>query len=84
MVLDSRKVTQGDLFVAVKGHRFDASLFVPQAIASGASAVVLETDLENEHLNIKWQNNVPVIHFYHYQLIFQHWQVNFMIILPKN
>ena len=28
MVLDSRKVTQGDLFVAVKGHRFDASQFV--------------------------------------------------------
>ena len=40
MVLDSRKVTQGDLFVAVKGHRFDASQFVPQAISSGASAVV--------------------------------------------
>jgi len=65
MVLDSRKVTQGDLFVAVKGHRFDASQFVPQAISSGASAVVLETDLENEHLNIQWQNNVPVIHYYH-------------------
>ena len=63
MVLDSRKVTQGDLFVAVKGHRFDASQFVPQAISSGAIAVVLETDLENEHLNIQWQNNVPVIHF---------------------
>ena len=31
MVLDSRKVTQGDLFVAVKGHRFDASQFVPQS-----------------------------------------------------
>ena len=29
------------------------------------SAVVLETDLENEHLNIQWQNNVPVIHYYH-------------------
>ena len=65
MVLDSRKVTQGDLFVAVKGHRFDASQFVPQAISSGASAVVLETDLENDHLNIQWQNNVPVIHYYH-------------------
>ena len=47
MVLDSRKVTQGDLFVAVKGHRFDASQFVPQAISSGASAVILETYLEN-------------------------------------
>ena len=57
MALDSRKVTQGDLFVAVKGHRFDASQFVPQAISSGASAVVLETDLENEHLSIQWQNN---------------------------
>ena len=65
MVLDSRKVTQGDLFVAVKGHRFDASQFVPQAISSGASAIVLETDLENEHLSIQWQNNVPVIHYYH-------------------
>ncbi|MBF1223849.1 MAG: UDP-N-acetylmuramoyl-L-alanyl-D-glutamate--2,6-diaminopimelate ligase, partial [Haemophilus influenzae] len=52
-------------FVAVKGHRFDASQFVPQAISSGASAVILETDLENEHLSIQWQNNVPVICYYH-------------------
>ena len=25
----------------------------------------LETDLENKHLSIQWQNNVPVIHHYH-------------------
>ena len=59
-------MTQGELFGVVKGIVFDASQFVPQAISSEcASAVVLETDLENEHLNIQWQNNEPVIHYYH-------------------
>ena len=49
MVLDSRKVTTRRSICGSKGHRFDASQFVPQAISSGASAVVLETDLENDH-----------------------------------
>ena len=39
---DSRSVTAGDLFVAVRGLRVDGHEFVGQAIERGASAVVVE------------------------------------------
>lgn len=38
---DSRKVGPGDIFVALKGDKFDAHDFIPQVIAAGASAVVV-------------------------------------------
>ncbi len=37
---DSRQVRTGDLFVAVSGSDLDASRFVPDAVARGASAVI--------------------------------------------
>ena len=39
---DSRKVTRGDLFVAVPGSKADGLQFVPQAVAAGAAAVMAE------------------------------------------
>ncbi len=39
---DSRAVRQGDLFVALKGERFDGHGFVAQAAAAGASAAMVE------------------------------------------
>jgi UDP-N-acetylmuramoyl-L-alanyl-D-glutamate--2,6-diaminopimelate ligase len=39
---DSRDVTAGTLFVAVRGYRMDGHDFVEQAIERGASALVLE------------------------------------------
>jgi len=39
---DSRKVTPGDLFVAVPGTRADGLAFVPQALAHGAAAIMAE------------------------------------------
>ena len=44
---DSRQVQPGDLFFALAGDNFDAQDFVPQAIASGAAAAVVEKDLPN-------------------------------------
>jgi murE/murF fusion protein len=43
---DSRKVTSGDVFVAVKGLRSDGHAFVATAVANGAAAVVVERELE--------------------------------------
>jgi UDP-N-acetylmuramoyl-tripeptide--D-alanyl-D-alanine ligase len=37
---DTRSLRDGDLFVALKGERFDAHDFLPQARAAGASAVM--------------------------------------------
>ncbi|HEY1048346.1 MAG TPA: Mur ligase family protein, partial [Prosthecobacter sp.] len=38
---DSRKVSPGDVFVALAGDRFDAHDFIPQVMAAGAAAVVV-------------------------------------------
>ena len=38
---DSRKITQGQLFVALKGENFDGHSFAKQAIEQGASAVLV-------------------------------------------
>ncbi|HET8870852.1 MAG TPA: UDP-N-acetylmuramoyl-tripeptide--D-alanyl-D-alanine ligase [Aquabacterium sp.] len=39
---DTRTLQPGDLFLALRGERFDAHEFVPQAAAAGAVAVVVE------------------------------------------
>src|SRR5262249_33130651 len=39
---DSRMVKPGDLFVAVAGAKADGLTFVPQALASGAAAIMAE------------------------------------------
>lgn len=43
---DTRSVQPGDLFVALKGERFDANDFLAQARASGAVAAIAERGLE--------------------------------------
>ena len=43
---DSRRVKPGDLFVALGGQSNDGNLFIDQAIAAGAVAVVTESDRE--------------------------------------
>ena len=42
VITDSRKVVPGDVFVALKGDKFDAHDFLPQVIAAGAAAVMVE------------------------------------------
>ena len=64
MVLDSRKVKTGDLFVAIKGHQIDGNQFIDSAIHFGASAVISETELSSEHLTVTFIGNVPVVKFY--------------------
>ena len=38
--LDSREVTPGDLYLAIKGTRVDGHVYIPDAISRGASALV--------------------------------------------
>ncbi len=46
---DSRMVRSGDLFVALRGDRFDGHRFVADALASGAAAAVVEADWARTH-----------------------------------
>ncbi len=41
---DSRKVTPGAMFIAVKGHDSDGHAYIGKAIASGAAAIVYEDE----------------------------------------
>ncbi len=43
---DTRTLQPGDLFVALRGERFDAHDFLPQAKAAGAAAAIAERGLE--------------------------------------
>ncbi|WP_116475220.1 UDP-N-acetylmuramoyl-L-alanyl-D-glutamate--2,6-diaminopimelate ligase [Zobellella maritima] len=44
LTLDSRAVTPGCLFIAIKGHSVDGRQFISQALAAGAAAVIHEVD----------------------------------------
>lgn len=49
---DTRTLQAGDLFVALRGERFDAHDFLPQARAAGAVAVVSEQALTQPGLQV--------------------------------
>lgn len=44
---DTRLLTKGCLFIALKGERFDAHEFIPKAFELGAAACVSEKNVEN-------------------------------------
>ena len=62
--LDSRKVANGTLFVALIGHSIDARCFIPQVLKQGVAAILSETE-EREN-NLKWElkDNIPIIYIY--------------------
>ncbi|MFZ3192453.1 MAG: UDP-N-acetylmuramoyl-tripeptide--D-alanyl-D-alanine ligase [Moraxellaceae bacterium] len=45
IVTDTRKIQAGDVFLALKGERFDAHDFIAQAAAAGAAAVIVSRPL---------------------------------------
>jgi UDP-N-acetylmuramoyl-L-alanyl-D-glutamate--2,6-diaminopimelate ligase len=57
--LDSRKIKEGDLFLACKGRQFHGRQFVSQALERGAKAVLVESDLQEEQSY--FESGVPVI-----------------------
>lgn len=46
---DSRKVTPGSLFVAIKGFKSDGHMFTEKAISQGAAAIVGENECDAEN-----------------------------------
>lgn len=50
---DSRRVEPGDLYVAIRGHRFDGRCFVPEALRRGAVAVLAE-DGPLDSVDVPW------------------------------
>jgi len=55
---DSRNISQGDLFVAIRGERADGHDYINDAIRKGACGVVLEKDIKiaEDLVKIKVQN----------------------------
>ena len=47
VVTDSRIAKKGDLFIAIKGEKFDAHDFVPQVVEKGVELVVVEHLISN-------------------------------------
>lgn len=47
VVTDSRKITEGCVFVALRGEKFDGHNFVKQAVASGAICCVVDKSFDN-------------------------------------
>lgn len=44
--IDTRKITEGCLFICIKGERFDAHQFADEALEKGAAAVMIHEDIE--------------------------------------
>jgi UDP-N-acetylmuramoyl-tripeptide--D-alanyl-D-alanine ligase len=42
ILIDSRKITAGDWFLALKGHRFDGHSFIEEAVENGAYGFITE------------------------------------------
>jgi len=54
IVTDSRIARQGDLFIAVRGTKFDGHSFIPEVIRQRVNAVVCESIPENVSGEITW------------------------------
>lgn len=51
VTIDSRKVSKGDIFIAIKGENFDGHKFIKGAIDSGAKLCIIHDKTIHENLN---------------------------------
>lgn len=60
--IDSRTIRQGELFVAIKGDRFDGHDFIPDAINRGAWGAIVERTILESRFNVLsgLRNIIPV------------------------
>ena len=49
---DSREVNAGDLFIAITGFETDGHKYISDAIENGASAVLVEKDIQNSEVTV--------------------------------
>lgn len=59
---DTRKLQQGDLFVALKGENFDGHEFVTKALESGAAVVLSQKELPGELPYILVKDTLKALH----------------------
>lgn len=60
--LDSRKVTQGTTFVAIKGHAVDGRRFINSAIELGANAIIAEACELHPHGKVERSSGVSIVY----------------------
>ena len=62
---DSRTINKGDVYIAIKGEKFDGNDYFEEAFLKGASACILNRiDLDNIDINkYKNKNNIEVVLF---------------------
>ncbi len=53
ITLDSRRVEQGSLFVAIKGERVDGHSYIQMAMEKGALCAISENEVEDPHIRVK-------------------------------
>lgn len=52
VAFDSREVTKGDLFIAMKGEETDGHKFIGKAIEAGAAGVICESAIDHPHVRV--------------------------------
>lgn len=50
---DSKKIVEGDLFVAIKGYREDGNSYIKEATQKGAKAIIVEKDVDVSAFSIE-------------------------------
>jgi UDP-N-acetylmuramoyl-L-alanyl-D-glutamate--2,6-diaminopimelate ligase len=67
LVNDSRMINKGDIFCAIIGNDQDGRIYIDKAISQGASLIIAECELKNDHGSYEIctnSNNTLVINFY--------------------
>lgn len=59
--IDTRKITNGCLFICIKGERFDAHQFADEALEKGAAAVMICQDIEVKGAYVKVEDTAKAM-----------------------